>query len=109
MRVYLGVGANLGDRAANLWRAVRELGETEGVRVRRLSPLYESAPVGPVAQPSFLNAVLVADATCEPLALLEIVKAVEWRLGHQPGSGGARASSTSISCSSATATSPRRR
>jgi 2-amino-4-hydroxy-6-hydroxymethyldihydropteridine diphosphokinase len=85
MRVYLGVGSNLGDRAACLWEAVRELEETEGVRVRRWSPLYESAPVGPVPQPNFLNAVLEADAQCEPPALLEIAKAIEWRLGRRPG------------------------
>jgi 2-amino-4-hydroxy-6-hydroxymethyldihydropteridine diphosphokinase len=85
MRVFLGLGSNLGDRAANLWGAVCELGSIGALGVRRLSPLYETAPVGPVTQPNYLNAVLESDVRCEPVALLEVVKGIEWRMGRRPG------------------------
>jgi 2-amino-4-hydroxy-6-hydroxymethyldihydropteridine diphosphokinase len=58
----LGLGANLGDRLANLQRAVDLLGD-EHVRAVASSRVWETEPVGgPAEQPSFLNAVIVADA-----------------------------------------------
>jgi 2-amino-4-hydroxy-6-hydroxymethyldihydropteridine diphosphokinase len=85
MRVYLGLGSNVGDRAANLWNAVHLLGSTPGVQLRRLSPLYETEPVGPVAQPQFINAVAEAEVRCDPLQLLVAAKGIEERLGRTPG------------------------
>lgn len=52
----LSLGSNLGDRLAYLQLAVTGLGE----RVLAVSPVYETAPWGGVAQGDFLNAVLVA-------------------------------------------------
>ena len=51
--VYLALGSNLGDRAANLAEAVDRLGER--VRVERTSPVYETEPWGVTDQPLFLN------------------------------------------------------
>ena len=53
----LSIGANQGDRLAALAAVVAEL---PGARA---SAVYETAPWGPVPQPDYLNAVLVADAT----------------------------------------------
>ncbi len=82
---YLGLGANLGDRAANLAEAIRRLTETRGVRLIRRSGLYETAPVGVTDQPPFLNAVLEAETTLDPRELLARLKAIEAALGRQPG------------------------
>jgi 2-amino-4-hydroxy-6-hydroxymethyldihydropteridine diphosphokinase len=51
------LGANLGDRLANLASAVRGLGSA----VVAVSPVYETAPWGGVGQPDFLNAVLIVE------------------------------------------------
>ena len=55
-RAVLSLGANLGDRLANLQSAVTGLGDS----VVAVSPVYETAPWGGVDQPDFLNAVLIA-------------------------------------------------
>lgn len=54
----LSIGSNLGDRLAALLRVV----DTLGSAVRSVSPVYQTAPWGPVRQHDFLNAVVIADA-----------------------------------------------
>lgn len=56
-RVVLGMGSNLGDRAAHLRAAVDALGD----EVTAVSDLYETAPVGGPEQGPFLNLVVVLD------------------------------------------------
>ena len=73
---FLGLGTNLGDRLANLQRAVDVLAATPGIRVVRSSRVYETAPVGP-AQPDYLNAVIEVDTDLEPNDLLAAAAAVE--------------------------------
>ena len=68
-RAFLGLGGNLGDRLANLQRAVDLLAATPGIVVLRSSRIYETAPVGP-PQPDFLNAVVEVDTTLSPEDLL---------------------------------------
>jgi 2-amino-4-hydroxy-6-hydroxymethyldihydropteridine diphosphokinase len=82
---YLGLGSNVGDRRANLEAAVAAL-PRHGVRVAASSSVYETEPVGEVAdQPDFLNACLRIDADREPEQVLEACKAVERELGRDPG------------------------
>jgi dihydropteroate synthase len=83
--VYLGLGANLGDRATTLAVAMHSLAEHPGMRVIRRSGLYETAPVGVTDQPDFLNAVLEAETTLPPRELLALVKRIEAALGRQAG------------------------
>ncbi|MCP2257922.1 2-amino-4-hydroxy-6-hydroxymethyldihydropteridine diphosphokinase [Streptoalloteichus tenebrarius] len=56
-RAVLSVGSNLGDRVGHLRLAL----ETLGPAVRAVSPVYETAPWGPVPQDDYLNAVVVVD------------------------------------------------
>lgn len=81
--VYLGLGANLGDRARTLARALEELDAHRHFRVLRRATLYETAPVGVSEQPPFLNTVAETLTTLTGRALLDAVKAVEARLGRQ--------------------------
>jgi len=83
MQVYLGLGANLGDRQANLARALKLLGER--LHVEQVSPIYETQPVGYAEQPPFLNAVCRAQTELGPLQLLSLVKGIEASLGRVPG------------------------
>ena len=78
-RAFLGLGTNLGDRLANLQRAVDILAATPGVRVIRSSRVYETAPVGP-PQPDFLNAVVEVETDLDPHGLLAAAAAVETEL-----------------------------
>ena len=81
VRAYLGLGSNLGDRLANLQRAVDLLDATPGIRVERTSSVYETDPVGP-PQPDYLNAVAELRTTLTARALLEACLAVEQALGR---------------------------
>lgn len=80
--VYLGLGANVGDREGNLVRALEMLGE--GVRVQAVSSLYETEPVGYTDQPWFLNIVCRGTTSWEALQLLALVKRIEASLGRVP-------------------------
>jgi 2-amino-4-hydroxy-6-hydroxymethyldihydropteridine diphosphokinase len=78
---YLGVGSNLGDRAAALARAEAALGQVEGVRVLRRSSVYDTLAVGP-DQPRFLNAVWELETRLSPRSLLSVLQAVERSQGR---------------------------
>lgn len=76
-RVVLGLGSNLGDRLAALQAAVDALGDA-GVKLKAISPIVRSAPVGgPPDQGDFLNAVLVGRTTAAPYDLLRICRGIE--------------------------------
>jgi 2-amino-4-hydroxy-6-hydroxymethyldihydropteridine diphosphokinase len=81
-RAFIGLGANLGDRAETIRSALAELSATPGVELVAVSALLETEPVGPVAQPSFLNGVAVVDTSLEPRELLDLLLAVETRHGR---------------------------
>jgi len=53
---YIGLGSNLGDREKSVKRAVKILGETEGIEVIRVSDIIETNPLGQANQPKYLNA-----------------------------------------------------
>ena len=81
--VLLGLGANTGDRAANLDAAVAGLSRFLNVTAR--SPVYETAPMYVEDQAPFLNMALTAETPLAPDALLGAVKELERRLGRIPG------------------------
>lgn len=84
VRAYVGLGSNLGDRVANLAAALDHLAVAPGLRLLRRSDLYETAPVGVLDQPWFLNAVAELDVRVSPRALLGLCKAIERDLGRRP-------------------------
>jgi len=82
---YIGVGSNLGDRKAYIDEAVRLLGSTKGVSVKRISSIYETDPVGGPAQGRFLNGVIEIDTDLKPINLFKELSAIEERLGRVRG------------------------
>ncbi len=80
VRVFLGLGANLGDRRATLRAAVLRLREV--VTDLRVSSLYESKAWGVTDQPPFLNAVARGETALTPLALLDAIQEIEHDLGR---------------------------
>jgi 2-amino-4-hydroxy-6-hydroxymethyldihydropteridine diphosphokinase len=83
VRVYLGLGANLGDRAENIARALEAL-EKKGLEICSLSGLYETEPWGVKEQPRFLNAACAVETDLAPHALLDLLKTTEKELGRVP-------------------------
>jgi 2-amino-4-hydroxy-6-hydroxymethyldihydropteridine diphosphokinase len=79
---FLGVGSNLGERLANLQRAVDLLGSEPGIRAVASSRVWETDPVGGPAQPDFLNVVLRIETSLSPQALLAACNRVEAGLGR---------------------------
>ncbi|KOU37076.1 2-amino-4-hydroxy-6-hydroxymethyldihydropteridine diphosphokinase [Streptomyces sp. WM6368] len=75
----IALGANLGNRLETLQGAIDALGDTPGMRVKAVSPVYETEPWGvePGSQPSYLNAVVAVKTTLPPSSLLERAHAVE--------------------------------
>jgi len=83
MHYFLSLGSNLGNRRANLGRALAELKKAR-VKVLRSSSLYRTQPVGYAAQPWFYNQVVEVSTALEPAALLALIKTVEKDLGRRP-------------------------
>lgn len=82
MRVYLGLGANLGVPDAQVERALLLIATLPETSLLARSPLYRSDPVGPAGQPDYCNAACVIDTGLAPLALLDAVQAIEVEAGR---------------------------
>ncbi|ODT13704.1 MAG: 2-amino-4-hydroxy-6-hydroxymethyldihydropteridine diphosphokinase [Kaistia sp. SCN 65-12] len=80
---FLGLGSNLGDRAATLRAAIAALDTAPSVRVTRISSLYETPPWGPVPQGPYLNACIGVETSLSPRALLELGLAIERDHGRE--------------------------
>ena len=78
-RAVISLGSNLGNRLETLQGAIDALEDTPGVRVKAVSPVYETEPWGvePGSQPSYFNAVVLVKTTLPPSSLLERAHAVE--------------------------------
>lgn len=81
-RAYIGLGANLADRAGALRAAVDELASEPGIDIVAVSTIRETEPVGFADQPPFLNAAAAVETELPPRALLERLLAIEQRLGR---------------------------
>ncbi|MFD1484249.1 2-amino-4-hydroxy-6-hydroxymethyldihydropteridine diphosphokinase [Lacticaseibacillus baoqingensis] len=80
---YIGLGTNLGDRAKHLQQAVRALAAIPNVSVKRESLVYETQPVGGVAQDDYLNQVVQVATSLAPMALLLRLHEIEALLHRQ--------------------------
>ncbi len=78
---YIGLGSNLGDRAANINSAIEFLGEVG--RIVKASSLYATEPVGYAEQPEFLNAVVAVETEMIAADLLKACRSIEDRLGRR--------------------------
>jgi 2-amino-4-hydroxy-6-hydroxymethyldihydropteridine diphosphokinase len=89
VRAYIGLGTNLGDPAATIAAGIHALAALPGTRLRGVSRLYATEPVGVADQPEFRNAVVALDVPGGPdpatgaLALLVALKQLEGAFGRQ--------------------------
>lgn len=90
---YIALGSNLGDRRAAIDGAIRALATWPGIAILRASPVmeYEAwiGPGAPADQDRYLNAVVEAESSVDPPALLAALLELERRFGRDRA-GGAR-------------------
>ena|SRR5579864_7395133 len=79
---FIGLGSNIGDRAALISRAITILGTTPGVSVTRVTLPTETKPIGPIQQPDYMNAVARIDTELGPMELLDRLQSIENQLGR---------------------------
>ncbi|MBQ7576964.1 MAG: 2-amino-4-hydroxy-6-hydroxymethyldihydropteridine diphosphokinase [Synergistaceae bacterium] len=84
MKIYFGLGSNLGDRLINLREAVQKL-STLG-NIIKTSSVYETQAWGGVSQPDYLNACILIESksSLEPHEILTQIKTFESQLGRVP-------------------------
>jgi 3-oxoacyl-[acyl-carrier protein] reductase len=83
IRAYLAFGSNLGDRQKYLDDALRRLRAEPGLTISKVSPYYETAPVGgPSGQNAYLNGVAEAKTHLSPEQLLHTLLSIEKELGR---------------------------
>lgn len=87
MKVYLGLGTNLGDKGLNLHVAVEKINERIG-KVTSLSAFYVTAPWGFSSENSFLNAACCVESGLSPFDILKGTQAIERELGRMKKSVG---------------------
>jgi len=75
--VFIGLGSNLDDPAAQIRRAMQSLAAMPETRLVRRSALYRNPPAGYLDQPEFINAVAGIETGLAPRDLLEQLLAIE--------------------------------
>ncbi|ARS38963.1 2-amino-4-hydroxy-6-hydroxymethyldihydropteridine diphosphokinase [Sphingobacteriaceae bacterium GW460-11-11-14-LB5] len=78
---YLLLGGNLGDREANLKKAIDLLNDKIG-KVIAISSLYETAAWGKTDQPAFLNQAVGVETNLSAIAVLDLALSIEQELGR---------------------------
>ncbi len=74
---FLGLGSNLGNRAGHLEDALQRLDAHQCIRILARSSMYDTDPVGEIAQPNFLNMVVEIETSLPPTELLELCLTIE--------------------------------
>lgn len=85
VRVYLGLGSNLGNREDNLDMALKLLAQR--MKVGRVSSIYDTEPIGNTDQPHFLNIACEVSTRLSPEGLLALAKGIEVKMGRRGKSG----------------------
>ena len=83
MKVYIGIGSNLGDRRANIKKALSLVKLLKNVRLKKVSSIYETDPIDGPKQDKFLNGVFEIGTKLEPSALLKELKKIEKAVGRK--------------------------
>ena len=81
-RAYVALGSNLGDRAGHLAAARAALGALPRTRVVAESRVEETAPLGGMEQPAYLNQMILLETALAPRALLAACQAIERSRGR---------------------------
>lgn len=83
MRAFIGLGSNLGDRVANLQRAIEGLAAND-IEVVKTSSFYDTDPVGVTDQPNFLNGACEVSTDLTAAELVVALRNIEEDVGRKP-------------------------
>lgn len=78
--VYLALGSNVGDPAANIEKATNLLGKN--IHTILQAPIYRSKAVGYIDQPDFLNTAICGQTDLSPEELFKFAKQIEAEVGR---------------------------
>lgn len=81
--VYIGIGSNIGDRKANIEKAIKIMSLTRGLKLLKVSTMYETDPVGGPKQGKFLNGALKLETNMSAPRLLGHMKKIEKVIGRK--------------------------
>jgi 2-amino-4-hydroxy-6-hydroxymethyldihydropteridine diphosphokinase len=84
-RVFVGLGANLGERERTIREALERIGREPGIELVAVSALRETEPEDELDQPRFLNGAALLETELAPRELLERLLAIERELGRTRG------------------------
>lgn len=87
-KVFLSLGANLGDRAGAIGKAIGLILSEEGIMDAGRGRFYETEPQGKKDQPWFLNTAIAINTDKSPSALLGFLQGVEKAVGRVGGEAG---------------------
>lgn len=82
MKIYLGLGSNLGKKKVNIDQAIRKIDEQVGEVVRK-SDYYQSGPQGFMSEHDFVNVAIQVETNLQPLDLLRQLQGIERELGRK--------------------------
>ncbi len=85
VEVFVGLGANLGEPAAQLRAALLALAALPQTQVKKVSTFYRSSAIGPAGQPDYCNAVAQLDTALAPQDLLDAMQGIEDAAGRVRG------------------------
>lgn len=81
MKVYLLLGSNVGDKRANILKAIEQL-KREGLNVLMVSEIIETEPEDCPPQEKFLNAGVICETSLSPQELLQVICNIEKMFGR---------------------------
>lgn len=82
MKVYAGIGSNIGDKRANFEKAISSLNNDREIEIIRVSSFYETEPVGGPLQEDYLNGVIELRTGLSARELLRRFKKIEHEMGR---------------------------
>lgn len=86
----LSLGSNMGERENSILEAARRLGLSDGIDILAMSSLYETEPIGPDFNSTFVNAACTVESSFDPFALLNLCKELERAFGRGEDGAGDR-------------------
>jgi 2-amino-4-hydroxy-6-hydroxymethyldihydropteridine diphosphokinase len=81
-QIYIGLGSNLGDRLSNFKKALQKISCLPATKVKTISSIYETEPIGYLSQDNFLNMVVEISTSLDPESFLFQIQKIEHELGR---------------------------
>jgi 2-amino-4-hydroxy-6-hydroxymethyldihydropteridine diphosphokinase len=80
---YIALGSNLGCKRDNIAQAIQLMAALPGVKINKISSLYETEPWGKTDQEKFINQVIEIETSLQPMDLLQELQKIEIKMGRQ--------------------------